>query len=259
VLFDSSNQDDVANASLESTLAQFTRELRELLGDQLLAVVLYGSAAGENFVPGSSDLNTAIVVQRMGFEVLKKLQPRMESWHKRGFAVPLIVDRHFLHQSRDVFPMEFSDIKEQHRTLWGEEIFRTLAIGGEYLRILAEHEARGRLLRLQALYLERAGEPPRLRQILLDSLKTFLTLMRHLLRVQGKSGAQNYGEVLSLFEQYFQVSFPEMRRVIAIRQGVRDWPHEPATEFFREYLEDVRRLVSLIDGLPQQSTLSPRQ
>jgi len=176
-----------------------------------------------------------------------------------GFAVPLVVDRHFLHQSRDVFPMEFSDIKEQHRTLWGEEIFRTLAIGGEYLRILAEHEARGRLLRLQALYLERAGEPPRLRQILLDSLKTFLTLMRHLLRVQGKSGAQNYGEVLSLFEQHFQVSFPEMRRVIAIRQGVRDWPHEPATEFFREYLEDVRRLVSLIDGLPQQSTLSPRQ
>jgi hypothetical protein len=50
-----------------------------------------------------------------------------------------------------------------------------------------------------------------------------------------------------------------MRRLIAIRQGVRDWPHEPATEFFREYLEDVRRLVSLIDGLPQQSILSPLQ
>ena len=249
----------MANASLESTLAQFTQELRELLGNQLLAVVLYGSAAGENFVPGSSDLNTAIVVQRMGFEVLKKLQPRMESWHKRGFAVPLIVDRHFLHQSRDVFPMEFSDIKEQHRTLWGEEIFRPLAIGGEYVRFLAEHEARGRLLRLQALYLECAGEPPRLRQILLDSLKTFLTLMRHLLRLQGKSGVQNYGEVLSLFEQHFQVSFPEMRCLIAIRQGVKNWPHEPATELFREYLEDVQRLVSLIDVLPQQSTLSPRQ
>ena len=112
----------MADTSLESTLMQFTQELRELLDDQLLAVVLYGSAAGENFVPGSSDLNTAIVVQRMGFAVLKKLQPRMVSWHKRGFAVPLIVDRNFLHHSRDVFPMEYSDIKEQHRTLWGEEI-----------------------------------------------------------------------------------------------------------------------------------------
>jgi len=93
----------MANTGLESTLMQFTQELRELLGNQLLAVVLYGSAAGENFVPGSSDLNTAIVVQRMGFEVLKKLQPHIVSWHKRGFAVPLIVDRNFLHYSRDVF------------------------------------------------------------------------------------------------------------------------------------------------------------
>ncbi|MBM4256574.1 MAG: hypothetical protein FJ147_11855 [Deltaproteobacteria bacterium] len=238
------------NVSLESTLTQFTQELRNVLGDQLLAVVLYGSAAGENFVPGSSDLNTAIVVQHIGFEVLKKLQPHMSSWHKRGFAVPLIIDRNFLHHSRDVFPMEYLDIKEQHRTLWGEEIFDTLPISGEHLRFLAEHEVRSRLLRLQALYLERADEPPRLRQILLDSLKTFLTLMRHLLRLQGKSEVQNYAEVLSLFEQQFQVSFPEMHRLIAIRRGTRDWPHEPATEFFREYLEDVQRLVSLIETLP---------
>jgi len=241
----------VANTSLESTLTQFTQELRDLLSDQLLAVVLYGSAAGENFVPGSSDLNTAIVVQRMGFGVLKKLHPHMASWHKRGFAVPLIVDRDFLHRSRDVFPMEYSDIKEQHRTLWGEDVFDLLSIGGEHLRFLAEHEARSRLLRLQALYLERAGEPSRLRQILLDSLKTFLTLMRHLLHLQGKGGGQNYAEVLSLFERHFQVSFPETRRLIAIREGTRDWPHEPVTEFFRGYLEDVQRLVSLIDTLPQ--------
>ena len=241
----------MADASLESTLIQFTEGVRELLGEQLRAVVLYGSAAGENFVPGSSDLNTAIVVQHMGFDVLKKLYPRMASWHKQGFAVPLIIDRSFLERGRDVFPMEFSDIREQHRTLWGEEIFRDLAIGGEHLRFLAEHEARSRLLRLQALYLERAGEPARLRQILLDSLKTFLTLMRHLLRLQGKSGVQNYEEVLSLFEQYFQASFPEMRRLIAIRLGVRDWSHEPATAFFHQYLEDVQRLVALIDGLPQ--------
>jgi hypothetical protein len=187
----------------------------------------------------------------MEFEVLKKLHPHMTPWHKRGFAVPLIVDRNFLQHSRDVFPMEYSDIKEQHRTLWGDDVFGTLIIGGEHLRFLAEHEVRSRVLRLQALYLERAGDPPRLRQILLDSLKTFLTLMRHLLRLQGKSGVQNYAEVLSLFEQHFQLSFPEMHRLIAIRQGIRDWPHEPATEFFREYLEDVQRFVALIDGLPQ--------
>ena len=247
-------EDRVANVTLEATLSQYTQELRALLKDKLIAVILYGSAAGDNFVPGSSDLNTALIVQRMEYAVLKLLQPRMASWHKQGFAVPLIIDQPFLQYGRDVFSMEFSDIKEQHRVLWGDDIFRSLEISDEHLRFLAEHEIRSRLLRLQALYLERADTPARLRQILLDSLKTFLTLMRHLLRLQGKSGVQNYGEILSHFEQHFHASFPEMRRLIAIRQGTQEWPHEPVTEFFREYLEDIQRLVTLIDQLPPHVT-----
>ena len=156
--------------------------------------------------------------------------------------------------------MEFSDIKEQHRTLWGEEIFRTLAIGGEYLRILAEHEARGRLLRLQALYLERAGEP--------TSVATNLTrLAEDLPHLDAPSSPgprkerseKNYGEVLSpLFEQHsgFLSGDAPRNRHSPRGEGFRT---NQLLKFFREYLEDVRRLVSLIDGLPQQSTLSPRQ
>ncbi|MGE0825551.1 MAG: hypothetical protein AB7G75_16890 [Candidatus Binatia bacterium] len=238
------------DASLETTLTQFTQEVRTGLGDQLVSIVLYGSAAGDNFVPGSSDLNTVIIVKTMGFAVLKKLQPHMLSWHRQGFAVPLVIDQNFLLHSRDVFSMEFYDIKEQHHTLWGEDVFATLNIGNEHLRFLAEHEARSRLLRLQALYFERANDARRLRQILLDSLKTFVTLMRHLLRVQGARGAQNHEEVLTQFERTFHITFPHIRRLIAIRRNSLDWPHEPATEFFHKYLEDIQSLVHLIDRLP---------
>jgi len=240
----------VLDARTEQSLAQFTQQLCQLLGDDLVAVALYGSAAGTNFVPGSSDFNTAIVVQEMRFEILQKLQSRMVDWHQIGFAVPLVIDREFLQRSRDVFPMEFYDIQEQHRLLWGEDVFHALIIDTRYLRFLAEHEARSRLLRLQALYFERARDPERLRQILLDSLKTFLTIMRHLIRLQGKSGPQNYAEVLTQFEQYFQLSFPRMRQLIAIRLGTAEWPNESIIDFFRDYLADVQRLVKLIDRLP---------
>lgn len=242
------------DARIEKSLTQFTQELCQLLGDDLIAVALYGSAAGTNFVPGSSDLNTVIVVKEMRFEVLQKLQPCVADWHQFGFAVPLVIDREFLQQSRDVFPMEFYDIKEQHRLLWGEEVFQELAIDSRYLRFLAEHEARSKLLRLHRLYFERAREPERLRQILLDSLKTFLTLMRYLIRLQGKSGVQNYAEVLTQFEQHFQLSFPRMRQLIGIRLATGAWPNEPVTDFFRDYLADVQRLVRLIDGLPRSDS-----
>jgi len=240
----------VLDVRIEKTLTDFTRELCQLLGEELLTVALYGSAAGVNFVPGESDFNIAIVVKEVRFEILQKLQPRMATWHTRGFAVPLIVDREFLHRGGDVFPMEFSDIQKHHHLLWGEDVFQTLTISSRHLRFLAEYEARSKLLRLQALYFERADDSQRLRQVMLDSLKTFLTLMRHLLRLQGDSDAQHYAEVLADFEHRFQITFPRMRQLVAIRMGKRAWPEEPATVFFHGYLSDVQHLVKVIDRLP---------
>ena len=241
---------------IEKTLTDFTRELYQLLGEELTTVALYGSAAGVNFVPGESDFNIVIVVKEVRFEILQKLQPRMATWHTRGFAVPLVIDRQFLHRGSDVFPMEFSDIQRQHHLLWGEDVFQTLTISSRHLRLLAEHEVRSKLLRLQALYFERADEPQRLRQMMLDSLKTFLTLMRHLLRLQGDSGTQHYTEVLADFEHRFQLTFPRMRQLVAIRTGKRAWPEESATVFFHGYLSDVQHLVRVIDRLPSSEPSS---
>jgi hypothetical protein len=240
----------VLDVRIEKTLTDFTHEICQLLGEELITVALYGSATGVNFVLGASDFNIAIVVKEVRFEILQKLQPRMVAWHTRGFAVPLVIDRDFFHRGGDVFPMEFSDIQKHHHLLWGEDVFQTLTISSRHLRFLAEHEARSKLLRLQALYFERADEPQRLRQVILDSLKTFLTVMRHLLRLQGDSGAQHYAEVLADFEHRFQVTFPRMRQLVAIRTGKRAWPEEPASVFFHDYLSDVQHLVKVIDRLP---------
>lgn len=238
------------DAGIEKTLTDFAHELHQLLGEELVAVVLYGSATGVNFVPRRSDFNVAIVVREMRFEILHTLQPRMAAWHALGFAIPLVMDREFLSHSRDVFPMEFSDIQKHHFLLWGEDVFQNLTISLQHLRFLAEYEARSKLLRLQALYFERADDPHRLRQIILDSLKTFFTLMRHLLRLQNNDSGQTYAEVLADFEHRFQVTFPRMRQLVAIRAGTRQWSDEPPTTFFRDYLAEIQRFVRVIDRLP---------
>jgi hypothetical protein len=241
---------DVPNTWLEKTLTGFTQELRQLLPDELLTVVLYGSAAGANFVPDISDLNVAIVVRALQFDVLQKLQPRMRDWHKQGFAMPLLLDQEFLQRARDVFPMEFHDIKEQHRVLWGEDVFRDLDIDPHRLRFQAEHEARSKLLRLRAMFLEHADDLPRLRAIMVDSIKTFFILMRNVIRLHGRGQLLTYSEVLKHFEQHFSLACPRLRQLIAIRAGSQPWPAEPVVDFFRDYLVEVQKLVEVIDHLP---------
>ncbi len=238
------------NAWLEKILIEFTQEVRTLLADELVSVVLYGSGAGVNFVPDRSDINVAIVVKTVQFDTLQKLRPSLGAWQKRGFAMPLLLDQEFLQRARDVFPMEFHDIQEQHRLLWGADVFRDLVVDSRHLRFQAEHEARSKLLRLRALYLDCAEDPPRLRALLIDSSKTFLILMRNFIRLHGHAGALTYEDVLTRFERQFQLTFPCLQQLIAIRTGRQIWSAPLLTEFFRDYLVEIQQIIGVIDHLP---------
>jgi len=230
----------------EKAIAHVTAQAREVFGAGLVSVVLYGSAAGEDFVPGTSDLNFAIVLERLTFAHLKALHQHLVQWHKLGAATPLLLDRRWIERGRDVFPMEFHDIKAQHRVLYGEEVFATLAIDRRYLRYQSEHEARGKLLRLRALYAEVGADRKRLERLMLDSVKTFVIIMRNFIRVRGGEGASRYRAVLDQFETHFAVAFPTMRHLVEVRLGTQQWV-DGIEGTFASYLDEVERLIELLD------------
>ncbi len=241
----------------EKAVTQITEQARLIFGTDLVSVALYGSAAGEDFVPGRSDLNFAIVLERLTHTHLKALHQHLPNWHKMRVATPLLLDRKFLARARDVFPMEFHDIKEQHRVLYGEEVFATLAIDSRHLRYQAEHEARGKLLRLRALYAEVGADRKRLEALMLDSAKTFVIIMRNVIRLRRGEGHTRYLQVLDAFEQHFQETFPTIRQLLCVKQGSAAWPKD-IDDAFRAYLEEVERLIDLIEHrLPESETERP--
>jgi hypothetical protein len=230
----------------EATLAAYTREVSAALGEGLVSLVLYGSAVGEDWVAGRSDLNTAIVVRQVTLDVLEALAPVVARWRRRGLAVPLIVDRDWLERARDVFPMELDDIHRGHRVLAGTDAFAGLAADPAALRRECEHEARGKLLRLRALFLDAGGRPKALEPLMLGSLKSFLVLLRHLLRLKGREPARGYAGVLAEGEAVVG-PLPVMRRLLAHRAGgERLRPAVLRAEFGR-YLGEVERIVAALD------------
>ncbi len=236
------------DAKTEKAIAQVTEQARGAFGSDLVSLALYGSAAGEDFVPDRSDLNFAIVLDRLSFKHLKALHEFLPRWHQLRVATPLLLDRRSLDRSRDVFPMEFHDIKAQHRVLYGEEVFATLHIDSRHLRYQSEHEARGKLLRLRALYAEVGADRVRLEALMRDSVKTFLIIMRNFVRLRAGEGHTRYLDVLDHFEQHFGVSFPSMRHLIRVKLGVERWTNG-IDDTFGAYLEEVERLVDLIDRI----------
>jgi hypothetical protein len=244
------------DAQSEKTITRVTEQVRLIFGKDLVSLALYGSAAGEDFVAGTSDLNLAIVLERVTFRHLTALHQHLPKWHKLRVATPLLLDRLFLDRAREVFPMEFHDIKEQHRVLYGEEVFATLAIDGRHLRYQAEHEARGKLLRLRTLYAEVGAKRKRLQALMLDSAKTFVIIMRNFIRLRRGESRTRYLQVIDEFERHFQQTFPTIRNLVQIKLGMQPWAGG-IEDTFRGYLDEVERLIDLIDHtLPEEAAES---
>ncbi len=230
-------------------VSEVVEQLRTLFGARLITVALYGSAVGPDFVPGVSDINLVVVLDAVTFTDLDTLRLKVPRWRKRGLATPLVLDRAFLRNAADVFPMEIEDIKEHHRVLDGEDALAALPVRRDHLRYQCEHEARGKLLRLQELYLEHGENSRALRALMLESLKTFLIVMRNVNRICGVHEPGSYQSVLRAFTRHQHCELPVMSHLLRIKLAQEKWRDDTAPTF-RAYLEEVRQLVRCIDQLP---------
>lgn len=226
---------------------RFAAEVRGLLGEDLLSVALYGSAAAEDFVAGSSDINTVIVVTAVNFSHLQRLAERLPAWRRASFAIPMVIDKEFLSGATDSLPMQLCEIKEQHRLLWGADPFERLKIDERRLRLGAETAARQELLRLRAAFVELVGDRKRLRALLLESLKLILMVVRALLRVRHMQVPPRLAATVERLEAAHTQRFPTLHALLAIRGGGA-WPADPIEEICRRYLEEVGRIVTLVDS-----------
>lgn len=235
--------DDRARALIDA----FAGDVHTALGDRLVCVVLHGSAAGDDWSPERSDVNTAIVTDRLTLAELERLAPVVTRYRPKGFAAPVLMDGEFLRRARDTFPMELDDIHRQHRLLIGRDAFAALEVSRTALRTECEREARGKLLRLRALSLDALDRPDDLERLMVESLKTFLIVLRHVARLRGTSVGQSYRDALCAGEAVIG-PLPVMQRLLAHRDGERLGAAKLRAEL-GAYLAEVERIVAVVDGL----------
>src|SRR5438045_8370068 len=103
-------------ASIPESLRSLERDLRDIFGERLQSLVVYGLHA-----PGAPDTrghsshathaepvlaNTLAVVGAIGIADLGACATRVSAWHDRGLATPLILTAHAFADSLDAFPLE---------------------------------------------------------------------------------------------------------------------------------------------------------
>ena len=129
--------------------------LEVLLGDhqeKIHSVYIVGSALTLDFDPKISDINSVIVLHEMDLKFLELLAPLGRKYGKKRISAPLIMTPAYIDKSRDVFPIEFLNIKLLHHTVFGQDIFKSLDIDRSDLRHQCERELKVKLIGLRQFW-----------------------------------------------------------------------------------------------------------
>ncbi len=233
------------NTQLESLAAGLER----ILGQDLVSLVLYGSAARGDFSPGRSDVNLLLILADASPARLRPIGPAVHAWVKAGHPPPLIFSREGWRASSDVFPIEIEDMRQAHRVLRGGDPFVSLETAPADLRQELEREVLGKLLQLRAEYVASGPHPKALGALLVDSAATFFVLFRAVLRLKGTVPPAAAAELVRAAGTVIGFDPGAFDWVLA-RLGGRKVPElEQFDPIAQRYLAVIERLAQFVDEM----------
>lgn len=228
------------------TLDELVSQLRAALGAELKAVVLYGSAAAGEHLPKKSDYNVLVLVDSLDANRLLAASATARAWSDAGNPAPLMLTTDEWQSHADVFPMEYADVLERNKTLFGE-LPANVRVDHEHLRLQLEHEAMGTLLQLRRAALA-AGNDGKEQIALLEAVSsTVMVIFRAVARLSNQAPPTDN---VKLCEQVAGISGADAGpfvRVIRHKRGESILRAADASELLGSYLASMDTVVRYLD------------
>ncbi len=233
----------------EQLLADLSGRLKTSFGEGLVSLILYGSASMADRLDVLSDLNVLCVLDRITTDELAKSEAVFRWWLERGNPSPLLLTAEEVGTSADCFPMEYHDMKEQRRVLYGADVIADLAIDSSAYRTQVEHELRSKQIRLRQKSAELLGKADGLLKLLMHSVSTFCVLGRHALILSGGNPQFKKLEVVAGLEGAMGRELASFRGILAVREGGKLGSGQSAKSLLEGYLSEIDTLVRFVDRL----------
>ena len=231
----------------EQNLTDLVTRLKNAAGSNLLSVILYGSAATEEFHPGHSDLNVLCVMQSLGRDDLSRLHPASAWWTKKKHPAPLFFTHSELQHSADIFAIELLDLKAARRILFGEDVIASLHIPMDLHRLHVERELRSNTLRLRQHYLMHPADSRKTLELMTSSISTFAALFRHALIALGEESPPTKRGTMDRLGSMLGFDPSPFHTIFEIREGRRRGRDVDVQATFEAYLDRVAKVTEEID------------
>ena len=229
------------------TLEELVSQLRAAYGTALRSIVLYGSAAAGEHIPKRSDYNVLVIVDSLDSGRLTAASAASRAWTEAGNPAPLTLTTTEWRGSSDIFPMEYADILERQRVLFGDPPFDGISVDRKDLRLQLEQEAMGKVIKLRQGVLASGNDNQRQLELLTASVSSVMVVFRAFLRLLGTTPPSDNVALAEAAAREASFDATSFARVVRHVRGKDQLKPGDVGPVLSGYLHGMEQLVSYLD------------
>lgn len=228
-------------------LDKFVEELKNALGDNLLSVIAFGSQA--NVEDAKSNLNLMIVTNELTAENLYDISKPVKKWVKGKNPIPVIMNRDEWYSSFDVYAIEYADIKENYRIIYGQDLVSTICINKYFLRLQCESELKSLLLKYKNNFLMNVKSDREMKKLLNNVIKTLLVIFRSVLRLHDSAVPYRAVDIIEFASNYLSFNKIVMSKIAKVRYENEDYTKQELLFIEAELVKDIQNILKQVDAM----------
>ena len=219
-------------------LRALQQALERAEGENLAALIVYGSAVRGGWKPGVSDIDVILVLHDTSLSHLKVVaEPLMLARH--GGRVEAMIWKHAnVARAADVFPLLYDDLRQRHLVLSGSDPFAGLEVKDEHRRLRIEQELREARIRMRRAVVDALGSELDMAGAVARKVKQLRSPLHALLLLKGVACDDSLEEVLAASATAYGIDTRPLLKVAESPEAA----HAALRAVLDAAVEDVDRL-----------------
>ncbi len=206
-------------------------KIKEILGENLVTLAEYYTG---------DERHLLAVCNTLGFDSLSRLKKLKE--------IPFFLTKEELLKAVDVFPIEFLNIRQHHKILYGEDFLKDIKISKKDLRRQLEFEFRSKLIHLRREYLQFNGK--HLENLIFSSIPTLSPIIGGLIYLKDL----RYSDTEDMFKvvsEGYAIDVRVLKEIYDIRRGKAKFKKNK-----EQYIMELIRVLTAIGTTVDQIELA---
>lgn len=206
-------------------------EIQKIFGGNLACIAEFGK----------DDSQLVIILDQIDSHTINSSRKSLQEYFKKAKKFPLLLTKEELTDGMDVFPLDFLNMKLNHKTLFGEDILNNLKFDKRHIRRQLEFEFRSKLINLRQSYLV-VKSNKELKLIIESSIPTLLPMLNGLLFLKGKNIPNNLKDIFNLTEKEYNLNISALSEIK--RNG-----HLDKEEAVKKLVDLLSKLSHILDEM----------